>query len=301
MIDLHTHTNESDGTYTPAELVEAALTAGLEALAITDHETFAGYDRAAPIAAAKGLDLVCGIEVNTHLSRTDRGRERAWSIHLLGYFLHSPPPDSFRGWLSELLQTRRERNVKLVKKLRSMGVAIELGEVETMGRTLTGRPHFAQVLVDKGYVSNSEEAFRKYLGESSPGFVQRDSPNTVTGIQQINAGGGLAVLAHPVRLGILDRVQEERLIAELRDGGLRGIEVYHSDHRPADVERYAALAKKLDLAVSGGSDFHGAAKPHIHLGTGLNGNLNVPREVLDNLISREIIENNKTNRPGRTL
>ena len=283
MIDLHSHTNESDGTLSPAELVDLAVRTGVDALAITDHDTFAGYDQAARIAGAKGLDLVCGIEINTRWARSENGRERTWNIHLLGYFLHEPPSLSFREWLFELLQSRRKRNVKLVRKLQSMGVNIELGEVEAVGRTLTGRPHFARVLMDKGYVSSTDEAFRKYLGESSPGFVHRDSPHTVMGIQQIEAAGGLAVLAHPVRLGVRDPRQEQDFISELRDAGLRGIEVYHSDHRPADVERYAAIAKRFGLAVSGGSDFHGDAKPTIRLGTGAHGNLNVAHKVLEEL------------------
>lgn len=286
MIDLHTHTNESDGTYSPAELVEAALGSGIEALAITDHDTFAGYDRAAPIAGAYGLDLVCGIEVNTRMAHDDSGGHRRWDVHLLGYFLHEPPSFSFREWLFGLLGSRRERNSRLVEKLRSMGVVIELSEVEALGRTLTGRPHFARVLVDKGYASSHEEAFRKYLGESAPGFVHRDSPHTPMGIQQIEAAGGLPVLAHPVRLGIRDAGREEAFISELYDAGLRGIEVYHSDHRPADVERYAAIAKKLGLAITGGSDFHGSAKPNVQLGTGVNGNLGVDRQVLEDLRKR---------------
>jgi predicted metal-dependent phosphoesterase TrpH len=287
VIDLHSHTNESDGTYTPAELVDEASRRGLEALAITDHDTFAGYDQAVQIAGAKGLDLVCGIEINTRMAHSEYGRERNWNIHLLGYFLHQPPALTFREWLFDLLETRRERNARLVKKLQSMGVDIELNEVEAVGRTLTGRPHFARVLLNKGYVSSSEEAFRKYLGESAPGFVHRESPHTAMGIQQIQAAGGLPVLAHPVRLGVRDPRQEEDLISELLDAGLRGIEVYHSDHRPADVARYAAIAKKFGLAVSGGSDFHGGAKPNIRLGTGANGNLNVPRKVLDELRKRQ--------------
>lgn len=283
MIDLHTHTNESDGTYSPPQLVEAALAAGLEALAITDHDTFAGHDQAAPLARARGLDLICGIEVNTRQDHGHDSKPRHWDVHLLGYFLLEPPSFSFRQWLSDLLQSRRERNRKLVEKLQEMGVAIDLGEVEALGRTLTGRPHFARLLIAKGYAANHEEAFRKYLGESAPGFVRRDSPHTPMGIQQILAAGGLPVVAHPVRLGIRDPKQEEAFIAELCDAGLRGIEVYHSDHLPADVERYAALAKKFGLAVTGGSDFHGSAKPNVHLGTGVNGNLAVPRSVLEKL------------------
>lgn len=283
MIDLHTHTNESDGTYSPAELVAAALGAGLEGLAITDHDTFAGYDRAAPIAGAHGLDLICGIELNTRTASENNGAQRKWDVHLLGYFPHEPPSFGFREWLFDLLESRRERNRRLVEKLRSMGVVIDLDEVEALGHTLTGRPHFARLLMNKGYASSHEDAFRKYLGESAPAYVYRDSPHTAMGIQQIEAAGGLAVLAHPVRLGIRDPQQEEAFISDLHDAGLRGIEVYHSDHRPADVERYSAIAKKLGLVVTGGSDFHGAAKPSVRLGTGVNGNLAVPRHVLEGL------------------
>lgn len=283
MIDLHTHTNESDGTYSPVELVEAALQTGLEALGISDHDTFAGYDQAAPIAGARGLDLVCGIEINTRMSQQEKGRERKWSVHVLGYFLHDPPSLDFRAWLADLLESRRKRNLGLVEKLRSMGVQIDLDEVQAIGRTLTGRPHFARVLVRKGYAANSEEAFRKYLDESAPAFVQRDSPHTVMAIQQIEAAGGLPVVAHPARLGIVNPDREASLIEDLRDAGLRGIEVYHSDHDPQDVERYRRLANKLGLAITGGSDFHGAAKPNVMLGQGVRGNVNVPRKVLDDL------------------
>lgn len=286
MIDLHSHTNESDGTQTPAELVDTALKLGLEALAITDHDTFAGYDQAAPLARAAGLDLVCGIEVNSRLSRVHNGSQRRWDVHLLGYFLHEQPAFAFREWLLDLLASRRARNVKLIEKLQSMGLDIHLSEVEAVGRTLTGRPHFARVLVDKGYASSSDEAFRKYLGEDAPGYVHRNNPQTRVAIGQIAGAGGLAVLAHPVRLGIRNPEREEELISELRGYGLRGIEVYHSDHRPADVERYAAIARRLDLAITGGSDFHGAAKPNIRLGTGANGNLSVPLKVLDELRAR---------------
>lgn len=289
MIDLHTHTNESDGTLAPAELVKAALHAGLEALAITDHDTFAGYDQASPVAGANGLELICGIELNTRAARDDNGKSRKWDVHLLGYFLHEPPSFSFRDWLSDLVQSRRERNARLVERLRSMGVEIELAQVEALGRTLTGRPHFARYLIDKGYASSHEDAFRRFLGESAPAYVRRDSPHTAMGIQQIESAGGLPVLAHPVRLGIRDPQQEEAFIAELRDAGLGGIEVYHSDHRPPDVERYAALAKKFGLAVTGGSDFHGSAKPNVQLGTGVNGNLKVPRKVLDDLKKKTVV------------
>jgi predicted metal-dependent phosphoesterase TrpH len=278
VIDLHSHTNESDGTFTPFELVDLATERSLEALAISDHDTFAGFDQALPVAQARGLDLVCGIELTTRV-RTGNIR----TVHLLGYFLHQPPPADFREWLGELIAGRRDRNQRLITSLHQQGIDISLDEVERLGRTLTGRPHFARVLMQKGYVSSFDEAFRRYLGESAPSYVERFAPYVEVAIQRVIDAGGLPVLAHPIRLGFKDPKPEEKFIGELRDAGLRGIEVFHSDHRPADMERYADLARKFNLAVSGGSDFHGDVKPQISLGTGHNKNLNIPKSVLDGM------------------
>ena len=278
MIDLHSHTNESDGTYTPGELVGLAMESGVEALAISDHDTFAGFDQALPLAQSRGLELVCGIELSTRVPGT-----KVRTVHLLGYFLHQPPSSEFREWLNELIEGRRDRNQRLITSLRERGVDIELREVEKLGRTLTGRPHFARVLIQKGYASSFDEAFRRYLGESAPSYVERFAPYVAEAIQRVVDGGGLPVLAHPIRLGLRDREAEENFIGELRDAGLRGIEVFHSDHAPADMERYAGIAQKYNLAVSGGSDFHGEVKPQISLGTGHNKNLNIPKSVLESL------------------
>jgi predicted metal-dependent phosphoesterase TrpH len=281
VIDLHTHTTESDGTFTPLELIDRAQKLGLEALAISDHDTFAGYDQAAVYRGATGLDLICAIELSSVWSGFGAHRR---TVHLLGYFLHQPPSPDFRDWLQELQAARRDRNVRLVAKLKSLGVDIELREVEVMGRTLTGRPHFARVLIQKGYAADYEEAFRKYLDESAPGFVEREAPDVPVGIQRIILGGGLAVLAHPVRLGIRDRAREESLIGKLRDAGLQGIEVYHSDQSHSDQARYLELAAKFGLVVTGGSDFHGDVKPRIQLGTGVSGSLNIPKSVLERMM-----------------
>jgi hypothetical protein len=280
VIDLHTHTNESDGTCTPLELIDRALAMGLEALAISDHDTFAGYDQALGPAREYGLDLVCAIELS---ARLDSDGVKRRTVHLLGYFLHQPPSIEFRTWLQELQAARRERNFRLIAKLQSLGVEIELSEVERLGRTLTGRPHFARVLIQKGYAADWEEAFRKYLDDSAPGFVERESPDVANGIQRISAAGGLPVLAHPVRLGIRSHASEESLIGKLRDAGLKGIEVYHSDHTDSDQARYREIAKRFSLALTGGSDFHGDVKPGIALGTGVSGALHIPRSVLDEL------------------
>jgi 3',5'-nucleoside bisphosphate phosphatase len=275
LIDLHTHTNESDGTYTPVELVDAALDMGLEALAISDHDTLAGYDGALPHAREKGFDLVCGIELSTKF----QGR----TVHLLGYFLHAAPAGGFRAWLAELQATRRDRNLRLAGRLRSLGIDITIEEVEKRGRSLTGRPHFAKVMVEKGYVSSIQEAFDEYLDESAKGFVDRQEPDLTEGIERIAAAGGISSIAHPIRLGCPEPERMRGLVSQMRDAGLNAIEVYHSDHQRADVEQYLGLARKFDLGVTGGSDFHGEVKPGIRLGRGTGGNLNIPIEVLETL------------------
>lgn len=258
------------------------MSAQLEALAITDHDTLAGYDLAEPLARAAGLELVCGIEISTRF----HGR----SVHLLGYFPKQPPTAEFREWLLALQSSRRDRNRRLIERLRSLGLDISLEEVEAKGRSMTGRPHFARVLVEKGYVTTLDQAFEEYLDESAKGYVQRKEVPMREGIERVLAGGGVPSLAHPIRVG--RRIERnlnngndelERWVQEMRDMGLRAMEVFHSDHRPEDVKRYQDIARRLNLGITGGSDFHGANKPRIELGRGLEGNLAIPRSVLDDL------------------
>ena len=278
MIDLHSHTTASDGTSAPAELVQLAMSAGLKALAITDHDTFAGYEEAVPHARAIGLRLICGIELSTKVFQPSRK-----TVHLLGYFLSGGPSSEFLAWITNLQESRRDRNRRLALRLQSMGFDIRLEEVEALGRTMAGRPHFARLMVSKGYCANSREAFDKYLDESAAAYVDRDEPTIAEGIGQIKAGGGVTSLAHPVRLGKRDHAEEEALIASIAASGLDAIEAFHSDHGRADVHRYLAIAAKYGLKVTGGSDFHGANKPLVSLGTGINGNLAVPITLLDEL------------------
>jgi predicted metal-dependent phosphoesterase TrpH len=275
MIDLHSHTDRSDGTLTPAELVSAAVRAGVTTLAITDHDTFVGFDAALPIARAAGLDLICGIEVSTKFHGA--------SVHLLGYFLHQPPSTELRDWLEFLLEQRRDRNVRLIARLQELGLDITLAEVEGMGRTLTARPHFARVLIDKGYVKTMQEAFDVYLDESAQGFVERHDVPMAEAIERIKAGGGISSLAHPVRVAKNHWGTLERYIDELARLGMDALEAHHSDHSPEDVSFYTSLAVRFGLGITGGSDFHGANKPHISLGTGLRNNLHLPPDLLPNL------------------
>jgi predicted metal-dependent phosphoesterase TrpH len=277
LIDLHTHTNESDGTFSPFELVDAAVDLRLEALAISDHDTLAGYDQALPRAREKSLDLVCGIELSTKF----HGK----TVHLLGYFLQDHPTDGFRSWLAEMQATRRDRNLRMAERLRSLGIDVRIEEVERKGRSLAGRPHFAKLMLEKGYVSTIQQAFDDYLDESAKGYVDRQEPDVKHAIDRITAAGGISSIAHPVRMGYRDPEKMRAVVAELRDAGLTALEVYHSDHRPADVAQYLELAREFDLGVTGGSDFHGDVKPGIRLGTGA-GNLNIPLSVLEQL--REI-------------
>jgi hypothetical protein len=273
LIDLHTHTDESDGTYTPSQLIAEATGVGLEALGITDHDTLAGYDAAVPLARQAGVDLVCGIELSTKL----RGR----SVHLLGYFLQAPPSQTFREWLQEQQQSRRDRNQRLVAKLRCMGFDVSLEEVEKRGKSLAGRPHFAQVMVEKGYVADTRQAFDDYLDESAKAYVDRREPTFAEGVQRILDGGGLPSLPHPIRVP-RNGERLEDLISEMVEAGLQALEVFHSDHEPQDERLFQAQADRYGLQITGGSDFHGALKPHIRLGRGA-GNLNVPKTILDRL------------------
>ena len=275
MIDLHSHTIASDGTLSPAQLITHALNLKLESLAITDHDTFEGFDKALPLAQAKGLDLVCGIEVST--------RFRGKSVHLLGYFLKGAPDPDFREWLLVLQDTRRERNKEMIVKLNAMGIGIRLEEVEMIGRSITGRPHFARALVQQGYCKSIEEAFKVYLGEGARAFVDRKEVTLNDAITLVRDAGGVASLAHPIRLGKTVLAEEERWISDIADAGLMALEVYHSDHKPEDVQRYLRYAKQFQLVPTGGSDYHGDNKPDIELGSGRRKNLAIPRQILDDM------------------
>ncbi len=279
-IDLHAHTDESDGSLSPAGLVSLARRADLAALAITDHDTFAGFEKAAPHAQAAGLDLIRGIELNTRLYL--EGQKSHRSLHLLAYFVKADPSNEFTAWLEHERCERRERNLLLTKTLQARGVDVTLEEVEARGRSLAGRPHFARILVEKGYAKSSDEAFQRYLGEEAPTFVPRKSKTTEEAIQIVRQAGGIPSIAHPIRLGF-SRTAEQELLIHFKRVGLLGLEVYHSEHSPTMQAHYRQLAKELQLLPTGGSDFHGTIKPEIDLGTGMNGNVRVPISFLQEM------------------
>jgi predicted metal-dependent phosphoesterase TrpH len=282
MIDLHTHTTASDGTDAPAALLDRAEALGLEALAITDHDTFAGADDACRALNGHRVELVRGIELSTRiLNETEPSRRNA---HLLGYFFREPSPD-FRAWVEGLRGKRRERNAAIASNLRRLGMEITLEEAEAIGRNITGRPHFARVLLEKGYVRTLSDAYRKFLGEDGLAYVEREDPSVEEGIARIRAAGGLVSLAHPGRLNQPSAALEEALVARLAAAGLDALEVWHSDHDSGSASRFLQLARKYGLAATGGSDYHGEHKPGVLLGRGRN-RLRVPLSVLDNLRRR---------------
>ena len=237
MIDLHSHTDQSDGTFTPAELVAEAVRVGLTALAITDHDTFAGYDAAVPFAAAAGLELICGIELST--------RYQGASVHLLGYF----PRHAALGRISRLARVAagnpprpqhpadREAAIARASTSRSQ-------KSRSMGTTLTGRPHFARVLVEKGYAKDIQDAFDQYLDESARGFVQRQEVPMEEALERILASGGVPSLAHPVRVA---KNNWEKLAAYVED--LAGLG--HARHR--GLSQRSQPGKRVVLRVAGGA------------------------------------------------
>ncbi len=288
MIDLHTHTNYSDGTDSPAELIKKARLAGLRAIAITDHDTMEGYRVAVEPAREAGLELICGIEISTRL-REKSGR----STHLLAYFLEHAPPSSFDAWLAQVQAARRERNHRMVRGLQDLHFDVTLEAAEALGRSITGRVHFARLLRDQGHVASIDEAFARYLSDDAPAFVPMDEPSIEDALAQVRSSGGVPVLAHPVRLG-LAIPDEEPIFSRLKDLGLMGLEVYHSDHDSATAARYLGLARRLSLSVTGGSDYHGEAKPTVRLGTGRKMNVQVPYPILTGLRARSAHTNELT-------
>lgn len=270
MIDLHTHTNESDGSSSPIELIRAASEAGIAHLAITDHDTFAGFVQAREEARRLGIELIRGIEISTR----DNGR----AIHLLAYFPDGSPGESFHDWLGGMMARRASRNERLAHRLAELNLPVAVAEAEQLGKSVTGRVHFARVMIRKGYVGSIQEAFRRYLGEDAPGYVEVDDPPVVEAIERVREGSGLPVIAHPGRYRLPD---EGEFFRRLAGAGLGGIEVMHSDHDARHVERYGQIADTLRLVATGGSDYHGDVKPGVRLGHGGNGRTKIPPEWID--------------------
>jgi hypothetical protein len=261
-VDLHAHTTFSDGLLTPEALVARAIEKRLAALAITDHDTVEGIPRALAVAGTV-LEVVPGIELSTAFEGAD--------LHILGYYVN-PEHVQLRERLQGFQQERRDRARSILERLRELGAPVDLDAVlELAGPGVVGRPHVAQAMVRAGLVADFDDAFDRYLGSQAPAYVPRPAFSPAEAIALIHAADGVSVLAHP------GPQMPDSVIERLNAAGLRGIEVWHPQHGNATVRRYQALAERLGLLATGGSDFHGE-----HRSLDL-GDLPVPVSVLDPL------------------
>ena len=318
MVDLHVHSTCSDGTFTPEELVDYAIQKGLTAFALTDHDTVNGLDRAIryaeelrqaqaaspvgfsrnnaddrfpvsfsrndaaarlPVSSQSGAaalqvpEVIPGIELSTEYQSKD--------IHMVGLFIDYRQPE-FAHYLEDFIRSRENRNEKMCALLREHDIDItyEALLAEFPGAVIT-RAHFARYLLSHGYIQSMKEAFDRYVGDHCPCFVPREKVTPAQAVELILGAGGVPVLAHPILYHMSDD-RLDTLVAGLKKIGLVGIEAIYSTYNTAEERQIRGLASKYNLQISGGSDFHGANKPKIDLGTGW-GKLYVPDEVLENL------------------
>lgn len=279
MIDLHVHSNHSDGTLAPEELVPLAVKTGLTAFALTDHDTVSGIRTAKTAAASSdsGLTVISGTEISAAYKKKD--------IHILGLFIDETNP-VLTGALEEAVRARDLRNEKMAARFRDLGIPLTLEELRLANPdTVITRAHFANYLIKHGHVKTSEEAFRRYLGYDGPCFVPREYMQPERAISLITEAGGIPVLAHPL-LYRLPPAELETLLKRLTDAGLQGLEVYYSSNTGYDEQISYSLANRYGLLMTGGTDFHGENKPNLFLGTGRNNNLNIPDNLLEPLLAK---------------
>lgn len=269
--DLHLHTTHSDGSFTPAEVIALAHEAGVTAAAITDHDITSGIPEATRTGRERGIDVIPGVEISSLFGDAE--------LHVLGYFLDWQD-ETLNRRLAVLRESRHRRNPKIIERLQAAGIDITYDEVRAVaGTDSVGRPHIARVLIEKRVVASAQEAFDLWLAEGRPAYVPRELPAPAEAIRWIKDAKGLAVLAHPTWIKTPDGTLSD-LARRLKADGLAGIEVYYSTHTARQTREYLALAKQLDLLVTGGSDFHGVTKPDIGVGVG-RGTLRVPSSLVD--------------------
>jgi predicted metal-dependent phosphoesterase TrpH len=273
MIDLHVHSTFSDGSFTPEELIGEAARIGLCAIALTDHDTTDGVPRFTAAAVLTSVRAIAGVEISADV--------KSGTMHMLGYMI-DPDNQALIERLKWLREGREARNAEILEKLNKLGFELTWEEVTAFaGEDVVGRPHFAQALLARDLVKDKNEAFDKYLGKGKPAYADRRRMTPEHSIRLIREAGGVPVLAHPFTLN-LSAGALKRQVAELRDFGLGGIEVFYSEHTPQMTSQYLNLAGELGLVATGGSDFHGAMNPDIKLGSGF-GSLQVPDEVVAQL------------------
>jgi predicted metal-dependent phosphoesterase TrpH len=273
LVDLHVHSTVSDGTLTPRALVELAKEKGLRAIALTDHDNINGNKEALEEGERLGIEVIPGVELS--------GDFPGGTLHILGYYVTEN--DSLKDNLINLQKVREERNFRIIERLNQSGVPVTYEEVaEVAGGPQIGRPHIAQVLLRKGIVRDLDEAFSRFLGKGKPAYVNKFRPTPERAIRWILEGGGVPVLAHPFTLNMVELDELRVLIAGWADLGLKGIEVYTPEHTVRQEEMYKNLAERLELVITGGTDFHGLNKPGVDLGTGY-GDFRVPYECVEKL------------------
>ncbi len=257
-VDLHVHSNASDGSLPPREVVRLARERGLAALALTDHDTIQGLPEALAAGADFGVEVIPGVEISA--------KHPGGSMHILGYFLDSQS-ETLAGRLAVLQQARRDRNPQIIAKLNALGIPLTLEQVAAIsGAGQMGRPHIARALYEAGYVPSIQAAFDLYLNNRGKAYVGKFRFPPDEAIAMIREAGGVAVLAHPFTLNHPDPEALRVLLAGLAAMGLAGVECYYPEHTPEQEALYLRLARELDLAVTGGSDFHGDNKPEVALG-----------------------------------
>lgn len=244
LVDLHMHSTFSDGLKTPTELIDLAVAQKLKAISLTDHDCLDGVNEAIAAGNARGIEVLAGVELSCEFDGRD--------LHVLGYGV-DPDHTAFQDMLRRFRDTRHERGLKIVEKLNALGMPVDAADVlAKAGGGALGRPHIAAVLVEKGLVANTQEAFDKYIADGGVAYVPKYKMDPAQAIEHIQAAGGLAFIAHP---GIFLTKPEE--IEALIAYGFDGIEIYHPKHNSKMIAQLEALAKKHDLLVSGGTDYHG--------------------------------------------
>lgn len=270
------HSRYSDGSLAVPELVGAVHAAGVQVFALTDHDTIAGLALAREHAAQRGLKLISGVEISTRLEGLE--------LHILGYGF-DPDHDGLTAALAQQREARRQRIPRILERLSELGVALQASDVEAAAKGgSVGRPHVAQALVARGYVRDTGEAFRRFLGDGQPAHLPKAVPTPQEAIAWIHAAGGKAVWAHPLARPISRPGGFELVVTQLRAAGLDGLELVHPSQGQGARTRIRKLASKLGLSTTGGSDFHGAASPGVTIGQGRGGD-SVPASVVERLFA----------------
>lgn len=259
MLDLHIHTTASDGSLTPTQVVQLARKKGFSLIAVTDHDTMGGVAEALEAGKKYNVDVVPGVEISSGVTL---------EVHMLGYGM-SPDHPVMKAMMEDMRAARVERMERIIENLQKMGVPITVEEVEAVAGGAIGRPHIAQVLIAHGLVPDVRTAFREYIGVGAKAYVERRKMTSEQVIANIRDAGGVPVLAHGGLLRISE-VELNQWIDSMTKKGLMGLECYHNAHTPQMERLLRAAAERNGLLVTGGSDFHGASRPDVEMGTGLS-------------------------------